>query len=125
MGFAWKVNEDDQIVEVESHGKVSLGDVLDCIVEVSADPRTSTLLGVLVDNRDMEFKLTVADALEIGSTVRRLRSLMNGRIAIVSPPGLIHQLTRISASLPMGGPIEMRAFLDLEAARAWILEDPA
>ena len=52
---------------------------------------------------------------ELGVTLTHEHLLYDQRQYVLWPP----------PEEQSGGAIEMRAFLDVEAARAWILEDPA
>ena len=121
MPYRWTICHEEELANVIAEGLIDISSSVEALFEVTSDPEFSSHYRVLVDMRKMNFSPRLGDALEIASVLRKARSLLQGRLAVVTTSGP-SRLAVMVASIAAGSGITIRSFEDYDAAHRWVRE---
>jgi hypothetical protein len=121
MPFSWNISEEEALASVRFEGPTNLAEVVGSIVEVTGSPDFLSHYGVLVDLREMEYSPSVRELIEIASATINMKSLMQGKLALVTSSAFHHQLTQFNMRLVSVMGVRGKAFREMEEARRWVL----
>jgi hypothetical protein len=125
MPITWSICEEKRLALVRYEGPINLAQVVDTMVEVAGSPEFERDYGVLVDLREMEYSPSVRELIEIASAVINMKSLMQGKIALVTATAFHHQMTQFNVRLVSVVGVRGKAFREMEEARKWVLSSEA
>jgi hypothetical protein len=119
--MTWELKADEGLAYVLAVGSIDLRSVVESIVNVTGSPDFLPHYHVLVDLREMEYTPSVRELMEISSATTSLRSLHDGRVALVTSNAVHYRMTQLSVRLVSVMGVPMKAFRDPDAARSWLL----
>ena len=118
MPYRWSICQEEELAEIVADGFVDTSSSIEALFAVTSDPEYAPHYRILIDMREMDFTPRLGDALEIASVLRKARSVLRGRMALVTHEEL-SRLAVIVASIASGG-VTIRTFEDYDAARLWV-----
>jgi len=116
--YRWSICQEEELAEIVADGVIDISSSIEALFAVTSDPEYAPHYRILIDMREMNFTPRLGDALEIASVLRRARSVLRGRMALVTQEDL-SRLAMIVASIARGG-VMIRTFEDYDAARLWV-----
>jgi hypothetical protein len=121
MPITWSISEEEALALVRYEGPTTLAEVVDTMVEVAGSPEFQPHYGVLVDLREMEYSPSIRELIEIASALINMKSLMQGKIALVTSTAFHYQMTQFNVRLVSVVGVRAKAFREMEEARKWVL----
>ncbi len=118
MPFRWTIKE--QLVHVVAEGPLDLTAAVEALFAVARSADFTEDASILVDLTAMDYEPGPAEAAEIARVLAGARSLLRGKVAVVAV-GESFELADMAASMASESGITIRAFRQVEAARAWLL----
>ena len=125
MSITWSISEEEALALVRYEGPTNLAEVVDSIVEVAGSPEFQPHYGVLVDLREMEYSPSVRELIEIASATINMKSLMQGKLALVTSNAFHHRMIQFNMRLVSVMGVRGKAFREMEEAREWVLSSEA
>jgi len=125
MSITWSISEEKRLALVRVEGPTNLAEVVDSMVEVAGSPDFQSDYGILVDLREMEYSPSVRELIEIASAIINMKSLMQGKLALVTSTAFHHRMTQFNVRLVSVVGVRAKAFREIEEARKWVLSSEA
>ena len=124
MSFECRIDSAGKVAWVTSRGETSLGESIDAIRSASSEFHLTDDFGVLVDLREAAYPTSWDEAEEIAEAMARISTRRHHRIALVVSGYSRFALASLIATLSGLRGAAVRAFRDLEPARAWLRHTP-
>lgn len=124
MSFEYRIDSTGKVAWVTSRGNTSLGESVEAIRIAASDLHLTEGFGVLVDLRKSVYPTSWDEAEAVAAAMARISPRRNHRIALVVSGYSRFALASLIATLSGLRGAAVRAFRDLEPARAWLRHAP-
>ena len=120
MPFRWTFSQTEELVHVVGDGSLDVSGAVEVLYAVTGSVEFCPDWRILVDFSEMVYEPNPADAVEIARALGVARPLLRGPLAVVLADAESFALAKIAAAMASQSGLTIRAFRDLEAARAWL-----
>ena len=120
MPYTIAIQPDRRRVVVCGLGSPDVGETMDTMRRLAADPTHDPAFGILADMRELDYIASFEDLIVLRNGFDELKASYTGPIAIVLPDLLRYAIARTLSGLTSMIGIRLEAFRELAAAEVWL-----
>jgi hypothetical protein len=124
LPYVYDISEALCRIQVTARGKVDFASALVLAAAISKDDRFRSHYSLFVDLRRMDFIPNTREVHKFALSVSQLKTEYTGPIAVISQPGFIFGIVRMTCLIAGTNGFPMGAFDDEAEAEQWLSDPP-